>query len=59
MRSPTLRAALALLAFSGWLAGLFWGAVFGGALYLLLPLAAFLFPWRTLRANGEADLNGS
>ncbi|HEV7666924.1 MAG TPA: hypothetical protein VGS22_00245 [Thermoanaerobaculia bacterium] len=46
--SPTLCAALALLAFSGWLAALFWGVLFGGAVHLLLPVAAVLFPWRSL-----------
>ena len=49
--SPTLRAAFALLAFSGWLAALFWGALLGGAAHLLLPAAAFLFPWRLLGAT--------
>lgn len=46
--SPTLRAGTALLAFSGWLAALFWGVLFGGAVHLLLPFAAVLFPWRSL-----------
>ena len=46
--SPTLRAGFALLAFSGWLAALFWGVLFGGAIHLLLPVAAILFPWRSL-----------
>jgi len=46
--SPALRAAVALLAFSGWLAALFWGVLFGGAIHLLLPVAAVLFPWRSL-----------
>lgn len=44
--SPTARAAVALLLFSGWLSGLLAGAVFGGALHLLLPAAAAVFPWR-------------
>ncbi len=46
--SPTLRAGTALLAFSGWLAALFWGVVLGGAIHLLLPVAAVFFPWRSL-----------
>lgn len=46
--SPTLRAAIALLAFSGWLGALFWGVLFGGAAHLLLPVAAVFFPWRSL-----------
>lgn len=51
MRSPTLRAGLSLLLFSGWLAALFAGFLLGGALHLLLPAAAALFPWRALRAE--------
>jgi hypothetical protein len=42
------RAALALLLFSTWMALLFAGFLFGGALHLLLPAAAALFPWRWL-----------
>lgn len=52
--SPTGRAALALLLFSGWLSGLLAGAVLGGALHLLLPAAAVVFPWRA----GRPDLPG-
>ncbi len=52
--SPTLRAAIALLAFSGWLAALFWGVLFGGAIHLLLPIAAVLFPWRSLGPSETA-----
>jgi hypothetical protein len=42
------RAALALLLFSTWMALLFAGYLLGGALHLLLPAAAALFPWRWL-----------
>lgn len=58
--SPTLRAALALLAFSGWLAALFWGVLLGGAVHLLLPLAFVVFPWRSLGASEtREDASGS
>ena len=48
MLSPTWRAALALLLFSAWMGLLFGGFLLGGALHLLLPAAAALFPWRHL-----------
>ena len=44
--SPTLRAALALLLFSVWLALLFAGFAGGGAVHLLLLAALALFPWK-------------
>jgi fatty acid desaturase len=47
-RAAYWRAALALLLFSTWMALLFAGFLFGGALHLLLPAAAALFPWRWL-----------
>jgi hypothetical protein len=47
MRSPLLRAALALLLLSTWMGLLFAGVLLGGALHLLLPAAALLFPWRS------------
>jgi hypothetical protein len=50
MRSPVLRAALALLLFSGWMALLFWGFALGGGVHLLLAGALGLFPWRAARA---------
>jgi len=46
MRSPTLRALLALVLFSSWLALLFSGFAFDGAVHLLLAGALGLFPWR-------------
>lgn len=57
MRSPILRAALALLLLSTWMGLLFAGVLLGGALHLLLPAAALLFPWRSLatRSPGEGD----
>jgi len=48
MPSPTWRAVLALLLFSAWMGLLFGGFLLGGALHLLLPAAAALFPWRSL-----------
>jgi hypothetical protein len=48
MRSPTLRAALALLLFSSWMALLFAGFAFGGGVHLLLIGAVILFPWKAL-----------
>lgn len=48
MRSPILRAALALLLFSGWMALLFWGVALGGGAHLLLAGALGLFPWRAV-----------
>ena len=50
MRSATLRAALSLAFFSGWLALLFWGVAFGGGVHLLLAAGLALFPWRAARA---------
>jgi hypothetical protein len=48
MRSPTVRAALALLLFTSWLALLFAGYVLGGGIHLLFLGALVLFPWRAL-----------
>ena len=47
--TPTVRAALALLLFTGWLALLFMGFAAGGAVHLMLAGALALFPWRTVR----------
>jgi hypothetical protein len=46
MRSTTIRAVLALVLFSSWLALLFSGVALGGAVHLLLAAALGLFPWR-------------
>jgi hypothetical protein len=48
--SPTLRAALALLLFSAWLALLFAGFAGGGAVHLLLLAALVFFPWKAAAA---------
>jgi len=48
MRSPTLRAAVALLLFSSWMALLFAGFAFRGGVHLLLLAALVLFPWKAL-----------
>ena len=48
--SPTLRAALALLLFSAWLALLFSGLAGGGAVHLLLLAALVFFPWKAAAA---------
>ena len=49
--SPVLRAALALLLFSGWMALLFWGFAFGGAVHLLLAVGLGVFPWKAAAAR--------
>jgi hypothetical protein len=46
MRFPVIRAVFALLLISAWLALLFSGLAFGGAVHLLLGAALILFPWR-------------
>ena len=50
MRSPTVRAAVAFLLVSAWMALLFWGFALGGAVHLLLAGALAAFPWRAARA---------
>lgn len=55
MRSPTLRAAVSLALFSGWLALLFAGFAAGGAVHLLLAGGLALFPWRAARAAAAPD----
>ncbi|HET9226257.1 MAG TPA: hypothetical protein VFR31_06300 [Thermoanaerobaculia bacterium] len=49
--STTVRAALSLLLFTGWLALLFMGFAAGGAVHLLLAGGLGLFPWRALKAG--------
>jgi hypothetical protein len=46
MRFPAIRAIFALILISAWLALLFSGLAFGGAVHLLLAAALVLFPWR-------------
>jgi len=53
VRSPALRAALALLLFTAWLALLFAGWAAGGAVHLLFAAALALFPWRAIRKSGS------
>ena len=55
MRSPTARAALALLLFSGWIGLFFAGFALGGAIHLLLVGALVLFPWRSGRQQRVAQ----
>jgi hypothetical protein len=55
MRPPLLRSVLALLLFSAWLALLFAGLAAGGAVHLLLAVAAGVFPWRALGGREEKD----
>lgn len=52
--TSTLRTALALFLFTGWLALLFMGYAAGGAVHLLLAGALAIFPWKALRESGGA-----
>jgi hypothetical protein len=58
MRSPLIRAALALVLFSGWLALLFSGFALHGAVHLLLAAGLGLFPWRAAGASAPERLDG-
>jgi len=59
MRFPAIRAFFALLLISAWLALLFSGFAFGGAIHLLLGAALILFPWRAAgRARVLEDEEG-
>ncbi len=51
--TPTLRAALAFAAVSGWLTALLLGHVLGGAIHLLVPVGLVLFPWRAALARED------
>ncbi len=54
----THRMTFSMLLISAWLVLLFSGWAFGGLVYLLLIPAAWLFPWKDLRAsedNYDAD----
>lgn len=55
MRSPTLRAALAIGLVSGWMVALFVGFAGGGAVHLALLAALVIFPWQLLRDAGGSD----
>lgn len=50
--APIARAALAALAFSGWIVLLLLGVAAGGAVHLLLAVALVLFPWRAAARPG-------
>jgi len=52
MRFPAIRALSGLILISAWLALLFLGWAFGGAVHLLLVAALAVFPWRA--AGGKA-----
>ncbi|MFY9824515.1 MAG: hypothetical protein WAM82_24275 [Thermoanaerobaculia bacterium] len=57
MRFLAIRALSGLILISGWLALLFSGWAFGGAVHLLLVAALAVFPWREAAAarRGGAD----
>jgi hypothetical protein len=48
MRSPSLRAAVAIAMLSGWMVALLAGLAAGGLVHLLLIAALAVFPWRVL-----------
>jgi hypothetical protein len=56
MRFPAVRAVVSLVLISSWLALLFSGFAFHGAVHLFLVAALVLFPWR---AGAEARRSGS
>jgi hypothetical protein len=49
VRSPAIRAAVALALISGWMVALFSGLSGRGAIHLVLVAALAVFPWRALR----------
>ena len=55
MRLAPYRMALSMLLISAWLVLLFSGWALGGFVYLLLIPAAWLFPWKDLRATEVKD----
>ncbi len=57
MKSPLLRAILAMLLFTAWLALLFAGLAAGAAVHLLLVGAVAVFPWRALRGQVAEEDN--
>jgi hypothetical protein len=60
MRNTTLRALLGLILISAWLALLFSGLAFGGAIHLLLVAALVLFPWRkAANKAGTTETSGA
>ncbi|HSS49250.1 MAG TPA: hypothetical protein VLX28_09900 [Thermoanaerobaculia bacterium] len=61
MRNTTIRALLSLILISAWLALLFSGRAFGGAVHLLLAAALAVFPWRAAAkgTTGTAETPGT
>lgn len=62
MRFPAIRAAAGLILISAWLALLFSGWAFRGAVHLLLAAALVLFPWRAAAdrlQDAEPDVTNS
>jgi len=53
MRSPILRAAVAIALVAGWMVALLSGLAAGGLVHLLLLVALAVFPWRVL-LDGDA-----
>ena len=51
VRSPTLRAAVALALVSTWMVALFSGVAADGAVHLVLLAALAVFPWHVLRGE--------
>jgi hypothetical protein len=56
MRFPAIRAVFSLILISAWLALLFSGLAFGGAVHLFLAAALALFPWRAAASDRDAVL---
>jgi hypothetical protein len=54
-RSPLIRAALALALLTAWLVLLLVGSPLPTLVYLLLPAALAVFPWRVLRVEDRPD----
>lgn len=47
--TPIPRLVISAALFSAWMALLFFGFAFGGAVYLLLLASLALFPWKALK----------
>lgn len=47
--SPISRLATSAILFSAWMALLFFGWAFGGAIHILLLASVALFPWKALK----------
>ncbi|HEX4964010.1 MAG TPA: hypothetical protein VF173_24500 [Thermoanaerobaculia bacterium] len=55
MRNSAIRAVAGLVLVSGWLALLFSGLAFGGAIHLLLAGGLGVFPWRSALKSRAAS----